>query len=197
MKILAIDIETTGLDPEICQILEFACVLENTENPKPVNELPYFRKIIFHDFIKGEPVALMMNADLIKQIAEDQMERIKDQRYMNDDFTLQGHLGGLIQSFLATQYVQGPVNIIGKNFEGFDKKFLEKVFDLKKIIPHHRRYLDPAILFHDPAIDKHLPDSKTCLQRAGLTSEGLHTALQDARNCIKLYRIGKRYTTIL
>ena len=42
MKYISIDIETTGLDPENCQILSIGAVIEDTLNQLPFEELPTF-----------------------------------------------------------------------------------------------------------------------------------------------------------
>ena len=55
MKYISIDVETTGLNPETCQILSFAAVVEDTKNRDvPVEELPFFYKIFNLEYIKGE-----------------------------------------------------------------------------------------------------------------------------------------------
>ena len=46
MKYLSLDIETTGLDPNIHQIIEIGAVLEYSH--LPVDELPSFRILIKH-----------------------------------------------------------------------------------------------------------------------------------------------------
>ena len=72
MKYVSIDIETSGIDREKCQILSVGAVIEDTENPKPISELPRFHAAISmkdRQGFYGEPVALVMNAELIGNIA--------------------------------------------------------------------------------------------------------------------------------
>ena len=76
MKYVSIDIETTGLDREVCQVLEISVVIEDTRNLKPVEELPHLDLIIEHDTIVGQPYAINMNARIFKILAE--MQDIKD-----------------------------------------------------------------------------------------------------------------------
>lgn len=38
MKYVSIDIETTGLNPEVHQVIELAAVLEDTENLRPIGD---------------------------------------------------------------------------------------------------------------------------------------------------------------
>jgi hypothetical protein len=63
---------------------------------------------------------------------------------------------------------------------------LEKVKDWKNVSFLHR-VLDPAILYYQPG-DMTLPDSKRCMERAGLAGEVAHTALQDAEMVVRLIR---------
>jgi hypothetical protein len=52
----------------------------------------------------------------------------------------------------------------------------------------NHRTIDPANLFWDPLIDRGLPNTKTCMERAGLDGEVAHTAVEDARVVCKLIR---------
>ena len=58
MKYVSIDIETTGLDPETCQILQVGAVIEDTQNLLPLEELPKFNCIVEHPAYTGSPYAL-------------------------------------------------------------------------------------------------------------------------------------------
>jgi hypothetical protein len=80
------------------------------------------------------------------------------------------------------------ISIAGKNVGMFDMPFLNK--KLKKRwgdITILHRVIDPAILYYMPG-DKNLPDSATCLERAGMAGEVAHTALEDAIMVVKLVR---------
>lgn len=82
MKYISIDIETTGLDREACQILSVGAVIEDTNNPLPLTELPTFHCAIKRSSVYGELYALNMNKDLIETIV--QYQTAKDQDYKND-----------------------------------------------------------------------------------------------------------------
>jgi len=76
MKYVSIDIETSGLDKEKCQILEVGAIIEDTKNPLPFDEIPKYTCIIGWDEIIGEVFALDMNARIIKILAN--LKSIKD-----------------------------------------------------------------------------------------------------------------------
>ena len=68
MKYVSIDIETTGLDPEKCEILSIGAVIEDTNNPLPLDQLPSFHVAIKRENITGSMFAINMNKDLIETI---------------------------------------------------------------------------------------------------------------------------------
>lgn len=70
MKYVSIDCETSGLNPEKCQVLSIGAVVEDTNNLLPLEELPTFHCAILHNEIHGELFALNMNKDLMSKIVE-------------------------------------------------------------------------------------------------------------------------------
>jgi len=66
MYYLSTDIETTGLDTDRCQMLEFAAVAWTSDDPYA----QYFRVALKHDRINeyAEEFAMQMNADLLAEI---------------------------------------------------------------------------------------------------------------------------------
>jgi hypothetical protein len=68
MKIVSIDTETTGLDPESCQILSIGVCIEDTCNILPIQNIPKFHAVIMRDNLQGSVYALNMNKDLISLI---------------------------------------------------------------------------------------------------------------------------------
>jgi len=71
MKYISIDIETTGLDPQQNDIIEFGAIIEDSNDPKPLEELPQFQTYV-HDGnpLFGNVFALNMNANIIRILAE-------------------------------------------------------------------------------------------------------------------------------
>jgi hypothetical protein len=55
-------------------------------------------------------------------------------------------------------------------------------------IEFSRRTIDPALLYVDWKNDKELPDTTECNKRAGVVNENIHSALDDAYNCLELLR---------
>ena len=71
MRLVSIDLETTGLDPRCCDIIEFGAVAFDSDKPDiPVEELPTFHAYIVRAVYQGEPFALGMHAAIFKRIAD-------------------------------------------------------------------------------------------------------------------------------
>ena len=80
MRYVSIDIETTGLDTQICQVLSIGAVIEDTNNLLPIDELPSFHAAILTRRIDGEPYAINMNRDLIQSIVYYQTATDQDEK---------------------------------------------------------------------------------------------------------------------
>ena len=71
MKYVSIDTETTGLNPERCQVIEFGAVIDDLSNPQPIVKLPKFQCYIRYPEYKGSAFALQMNQKILKTLATD------------------------------------------------------------------------------------------------------------------------------
>jgi oligoribonuclease (3'-5' exoribonuclease) len=134
---VAIDIETTGLDPDTCQVLEIGAVIHDPA--KPLLECPTFRACIKHNVITGTPRALQMNARLLEEIADGggEWEDNACERFHN---------------WLKTHFEDLTVNHIhalGKNVGTFDLVFLNKISEWPKWLFHYRS-LDVGSMYATP-----------------------------------------------
>ena len=84
----------------------------------------------------------------------------------------------------------GPltINVAGKNFATFDKKFIDQIEKFYHFVRFRQRVLDPSPLFADWNHDTALPDLTTCKERAGLDPFVSHDSLDDAWDVIQLFR---------
>ena len=83
MKFISIDTETTGLNPETCQLLSIGAIVEDTEKKLPFDEIPKFHCAILRgerDILQGELFALNMNKDLIGEITQYSIARNQDEK---------------------------------------------------------------------------------------------------------------------
>lgn len=221
MKYISIDIETTGLDPETCQILSIGAVIEDTLNPIPFEDLPKFHGVIKRENVSGSLFALNMNRDLIETIV--QYSTAQDQDEKNDIVHMTGmqfyHEDEIVEALFQFCYRNGLVpvdpnspfktmkvvdgktypaltssmpkvylNCAGKNFAGFDKKFLERLPRWKQVFSIRSRVLDPGILFVDWINDESVPSLDECKKRAGIDGVVTHNAVEDAMDVVMLLR---------
>ena len=83
MIYISLDTETTGLNPETCQLLSFGAIVEDTEKKLPFDEIPKFHCAILRgerDILQGELFALNMNKDLIERITHYSTARTQDEK---------------------------------------------------------------------------------------------------------------------
>ena len=179
LRYVSIDIETTGLDPETCQILEIGAVWDDWT--RPINELPKYHRLVVHEEYRGSAFALALNANLLKHLSGQREPWFLDPDQVADDFA----------AWLKGCGWDGQAGLTpaGKNFASFDRQFLRRLPRFEQVVKLHHRTLDPAVLFLRPEDDK-LPDSKTCYERAGLDNKVAHTAVEDALAVVRLVRLG-------
>lgn len=195
MRYLSIDIETTGLNPDNCDILQFAAVIDDFKNPKPLADLPKFEAIILKkDGYQGHPYALSMHSNLFRKIDTAIKKKFEVCPETGVRFLAIEQLPQALEVFLLSNgYEQSSsgkfyINVAGKNFGQFDLPFLNAKVKNWGSIKFLNRVIDPAMLYFDLEKDISLPDMKTCIERAGFNEEVTHTALEDAILVIKLLR---------
>lgn len=185
MKIVYLDIETTGLNPITDQILEIGLLVDDLTLSDDVPKASY-HKYILHDRLSGDPYALALNAKIIEKIATAKLPNI--------DFIQLKDLAADLRVFL--QPIPGPITIGGKNVAGFDFQFLKRVPNIDGIggglriyeIRLSQRTVDPGMLYFFPVFDKGIPNLNECLRRAEIDATTDHTALGDCRLVSRLVR---------
>lgn len=183
MKLLSIDIETTGLDPASCSVLEVGAVLFD---PQPalaedgkINEAgrkpATFERLIAHSRIQGEPYALNMNSELLLECAGIKKSHI--------ELIQANRVGPQLREWLRRNGVDefNKVTIVGKNYDAFDKQFLERLTGWRLAINPlvERRTLDVGSLYFKPS-DGKVVSLDACLETIGCSGLVTHRALDDA-----------------
>ena len=171
MKILALDTETTGLNPARDQIIQLSAVLfDSGDLTTPVNDLPFFDTLIKHDKYHGSAFALQMNSKILLKLATEPHPSKREAL-------------ALFSTFLAKNKCN-KATLLGFNVAAFDRAFLEHTSN-KKLAFHHRP-LELGSMFAKQ--ETGAANSKTLTQTL-LKREVTHDALQDARDAVELYRI--------
>lgn len=184
LKYVSIDIETSGKRPWCDQILSFAAVIDDFKSP--VESLPRWHVVLEWEEIHGEPFAIAMNSQIIKNIADkDYKNKVKPNR-LGLEFK-----NFLLENGYSQKYNRVMLNAAGKNFGSFDFQFLKnhEGFEDNILIPP--RIIDPTSMWLTPEDDKP-PDLKQCLERAGVVKEISHDALDDALDVVYCIRADAR-----
>ena len=197
MRLVSIDLETTGLDPDTCEIVEFAAVLEDGHGT-PVGDLDTFRFRVKKPTYTGDPYALSMHCELFKAIAAAPVDELSA-----SDLVGKPHmLGRCFRRWLVAKLLPTHnFNVVGKNFANFDARFLNRLESSRDCFQWNHRVLDPASMFVHRK-DMAAPSTKECIQRARLSKSfrddcatfdgSTHTATYDARMVVALTREGLR-----
>lgn len=193
MKYVSIDIETTGLNPETCDVLEIGAIID-TDPSVPIDELPTYRYRVLQETYRGEPYALAMHKELFSDLAANRTN-ISHPAPEPDYRNLYGTPGWFSQTFDLWLQRHGvpPHNFVvaGKNFANFDARFLEKMPGVGHYIKWHHRILDPGSMFVLPT-DLKVPGTDECCDRAGIDPKDFngkwHTSIFDAQLVVALIR---------
>ena len=185
IKYVSVDLETTGLNEDTCDIVEFAAVADDLKQQLPINQLPVFHTYFLKDRYLGEPFALSMHPEIFRRIAERDTKKYT--------FMSATKLGYAFRRFLVEKggyeekHDQVTITVAGKNFAAFDLQFLKRKTDLCKHVNIRSRVIDPAILYLEDSDDAP-PGTEKCKERAHLNPKIEHTAEADAKDVIELVR---------
>lgn len=108
-----------------------------------------------------------------------------DPNFLNKQMKI---VDGIPYPILGSNMVKTYLTCAGKNFAGFDKKFLEKLPRWKQVFSIRSRVLDPGILFVDWINDESIPSLDECKKRAGIDGAVTHNAVEDAMDVVMLLR---------
>lgn len=183
MKYCSIDIETTGISVDNCDIIEFGAILDDLTDIVPIETLPQWHCYFIQDTYRGEPYALSMHPHIFKRIAK------REEGY---NYCTATSFGYEFKTFLLDNgydavHDKVTINAAGKNFGAFDLQFLKRKTNIEKHVKISHKILDPAMLYIQKG-DMSLPSTMQCKMRAGLGSHVSHNALDDARDVIRLIR---------
>lgn len=185
MKFAAISILTTGLDPTKNDILEIGIIVEDTQNPKNIEEISKFRIWVDKEFYRGSPSALAEKSEVFKKIAKLRSENSK--RLVSPDDVFNKIANFLRSHFAVNGQLNTPIPVAGKNFASFDKFFLSRLKNFSNI-PFSPRVIDPTMYFINWNEDKVPPSLSESEVRAGITKESTMDTLDTAWRVISLLR---------
>jgi hypothetical protein len=176
MKYLSIDFETTGIDPKVNQPLSFCGILDFIGNTVPVEKLPRFHCYFLWDVWTIHYMANEINYELIRRLVQ--------RDFVGKNYIKPEEFKPKLRAFLHDNdaYTKSKITIAAKN-PAFDDGFAKAL----GFMDAQYRYIDPAILYLRSE-DEVVPGLATCLTRAGLDANGIHSEDFDAEAIIKLMR---------
>lgn len=194
---LSLDLETTGL-PGKGQIIEIGLVADDLKSP--LIELPTLSLLVLSQggIYSGQAYALAANVEILKSIDRIETALRNSQAVESSAFTYEDSLTGRVLSWLRqrTAWDGKEVAFAGKNFGTFDSYFLEEL-DFFRSVPRFRQTPDPGSMYWQPGDGTKLPDTKTCLMRAGIYTDVKHRALDDAYDVCRLIRFKMNHALFL
>ena len=185
-RYVSIDIETTGLDENTCQVLEVGAVIDDWKSD--IGSLPTFRCYVDNGTIVGEPYALSMHPKIFYFLATGEVldGEPEEVPVFGPEDVAQQMLMWLVCNGLNPN--EKKLTVAGKNYGAFDHQFLKRLPYFAGHIRMQHRYIDPGSLYFDPWSDDAPPNTATCMKRAGIEGEVAHTAVEDALTVVKLIR---------
>lgn len=199
MIYVSIDLETTGLNPQAHDIVEFGAVIDNLANPQPIESLPRLHIMFQKENYSGNAYCMALHKRIWDALVK--VEQNKDGKPWPAGENVRvmeiEDLMPAFSNFLSKNGVpynekkqRYDVNVAGKNFASFDWQFLKAKIPADKWydVYFRHRVLDPSVLYFDPKVDTELPGMELCLERAGIKEEVTHGAVDDALQVVKLIR---------
>lgn len=204
MRVFAVDIETTGLNPIVHSIVEVAIVafeLGDLQAPKKL----LHRYVIPEDMIWSS-YCLNLHKDMLSKLLTNAIPIDKD-CHLYTDFSIPKQVpeSQLFKEIMvwSAQIQAEKMTACGKNFGSFDRQFIQNLPSFVEIFKH--RSLDPTVDFIRPE-DKFPPELKECKKRAkelGCVIDNVdvsHTAVDDCMDIMNLMQfayLNKKWTTHL
>lgn len=196
MRYLSLDLETSGTNDSVHQVLEIGAVVENTEFDWDMDELPSFHCYVEHDVYHVDSYCLGLHTEtgIFGKLSE--RGGGKADNVLNEAEAMKQ-----LHQFVVTHFdlvtesgERGSVSVCGHNFTVFDHRFLRSVLDRGYEGSHTEiwdanriRPFDPCD-FYMRASDNGPPSVTTAMKRAGIGGKVQHTAVDDAKLMVELTR---------
>ena len=216
MKYVIFHFRTGGFNSQEHSIIEVAAIIEDTKNKLDFESIPKYRTLVYNTIYKGDPMALYLNRDTLKEINDavknnsntivslDMLAldlhtwlskfintHIDDDNYMLDfnSFGKNYSSDGVAKSNKKPKLL---INVGGKNFGVLQHRFMRTIPNFNDYISLNHRFIDPSILFFEEN-DESLPNTEQCKIRAGITTPSNISSLNECWDVINMLRKKMNY----
>ena len=184
MRFIAIDSETTGLDPNTCQMVELAMIHADVQFgalgavTARVDTKHWYLSPRNGQQYQGEQYAMNMNKSIMEGVLSGNVRGHTEEGVVAEIQAWMSQLGYYREGFVPC----------GKNVMGFDMRFLRRLpgWGYPKI-KHKHRAIDVGTLMLLPT-DECPPDLAECKKRAGIPEGVSHRAVDDAMDCVNIVK---------
>lgn len=176
---ISIDTETTGLDPETCQVLQLSAVAWTDDD---VNKCPTFSMYVdpakgdphgaYGHGIRGEAYALHLNAWILKELIDGNGYTVA---FVTKQFA--GWLACLADEICVPSKYFTPM---GMNYSSFDLQFLKRMYDFPLHAFKHRALEVGSLYANKEGIPSSAVIFPGVAERHNIQGEA-HEALYDAK----------------
>lgn len=201
MKYVSIDIETTGLDPNVNDIVELGAVIDDLSKHEPLESLPTFHCYVVKDTYATDAYCAFLHQAIFDRIARRWEPNVMERyQFLEEQDVMPAFVAWLIENGIGKTsgrtHNDGSLDVTerprfvaaGKNFGSFDLQFLNRKLNFSEHVRCLHRSIDPAMLYFNPVQDNEPPNMQKCLDRAGIAETVDHTGLADALSIVKLIR---------
>lgn len=199
MRVFAIDLETTGLNPNVHAIVEMAVFSFDLMDEKAPTHL--FHRYIYPDNLVWTAYCLNLHKELLPKLLLEQIPRDSRCEVFTDFGIPKSVPAYKLFRELETWHKElgykdekgklASMICAGKNFGSFDLQFIKMLPDFKNIFKH--RSLDPAqaYLLQNDTVPPELAECKRRASLMGATFNRLevtHTAVDDVMDVVELLK---------
>lgn len=184
MKYLSLSIITTGVVPAQNDILEIGCIVEDTHNKLPYDEIPKLRFWVDKEFYRGNPLFLVKHNDILEKIVE--LREARSARLVLPDRVF-GKLSPFIRSHFSVDFTVPPITLVTRNYAGKVLPFLRRLKDFDTV-SFHNEVIDPSQFYINFNKDSRPLTVSECIERNSHLkfNEGTNTLREAWENIILL-----------
>jgi len=189
MRVVSIDIETTGLEPDTHSIIQVGACIVDLMSPFDRKACPQILINVWQEDAVWSAWGVRMNHEIMTAMINSRLGLNGSKMIPLNEVKLPAgemllapdEVAGEFRYWLSSHDIptNKGITVTGKNFSAFDLQFLNRLPNWSNNVYTNYRAIDVGSHFWMPG-DPKLPNLQECVDRAGLKYVISHTALDDA-----------------